>query len=149
MAEVLLYYHPACWWISRRIRIEREHCCDDIAVALCGDGVTYASALANLELHRSTAGFALAATDGPLLQRVRRVIAPESGHRAAGWAGSLAPIALLVVLVAGAQAQREQACGLGAAVQPLRFVPGATTQAGLLYRGDENSRALSGGTAPC
>ena len=104
VAEVLLYYHPACWWISRRIRIEREHCCDDIAVALCGDGVTYASALADLELHRRTAGFALAATDGPLLQRVRRVIAPESEHRPAGWAGSLAPIALLVVLVAGAQA---------------------------------------------
>ena len=52
VAEVLLYYHPACWWISRRIRVEREHCCDDIAVALCGDGVTYASALADLELHR-------------------------------------------------------------------------------------------------
>ena len=66
----------------------REHCCDDIAVALCGDGVTYASALADLELHRHTAGFALAATDGPLLQRVRRVIAPESEHRPAGWAES-------------------------------------------------------------
>ena len=104
VAEVLLYYHPACWWISRRIRVEREHCCDDIAVALCGDGVTYASALADLELHRRTAGFALAATDGPLLQRVRRVIAPASEHRPAGWAGSLAPIALLAVLVAGAQA---------------------------------------------
>ena len=105
VAEVLLYYHPACWWISRRIRVEREHCCDDIAVALCGDGVTYASALADLELQRRTGALALAATDGPLLQRVRRVIAPASAaHRPAGWAGSLAPIALLVVLVAGAQA---------------------------------------------
>jgi len=105
VAEVLLYYHPACWWISHRIRVEREHCCDDIAVALCGDGVTYASALADLELHRRQGAFALAATDGPLLQRVRRVIAPASAaHRPAGWAGSLAPIALMVVLVAGAQA---------------------------------------------
>jgi hypothetical protein len=105
VAEVLLYYHPACWWISHRIRVEREHCCDDMAVALCGDGVTYASALADLETHRRQAAFALAATDGPLLQRVRRVIAPASAaQRPAGWAGSLAPIALMIVLMAGAQA---------------------------------------------
>jgi len=53
-------------------------------------------------------------------------------------------------MLTGAQAQREQAGGCGAPVQPLRFVPGATTQAGLLYRGDENSRVLSAsGTAPC
>src|SRR5688572_10917350 len=105
VAEALLYYHPACWWISRRIRVEREHCCDDIAVALCGDGVTYATALADLESRRREAAFALAATDGPLLQRVRRVIAPASAaHGPASWAGSLAPIALMAVLVAGAQA---------------------------------------------
>ena len=104
MAEVLLYYHPACWWISRRIRVEREHCCDDIAVALCGDGVTYASALADLEAHRRDATLVLAATDGPLLQRVRRLLAPASAEiRPAGWAGSVAPIALLLLLVAGAQ----------------------------------------------
>jgi hypothetical protein len=42
--EVVLFYHPACWWISKRIRVEREHCCDDIAVAACGDEVVYATA---------------------------------------------------------------------------------------------------------
>jgi beta-lactamase regulating signal transducer with metallopeptidase domain len=105
VAEVLLYYHPACWWISRRIRVEREHCCDDIAVALCGDGVTYATALADLESRRRDAALALAASDGPLLQRVRRVIAiADEVHREPDWAGSLAPIALMVVLVVGAQA---------------------------------------------
>ncbi len=30
--ETLLFYHPAVWWISSRIRIERENCCDDIAI---------------------------------------------------------------------------------------------------------------------
>ena len=35
--ETLLFYHPASWWISRQIRVEREHCCDDVAVELCGD----------------------------------------------------------------------------------------------------------------
>ena len=28
--EVLLFYHPAVWWLSHRIRAERENCCDDL-----------------------------------------------------------------------------------------------------------------------
>src|SRR6266700_8429858 len=49
LVETLLFYHPAVWWLSRRIRIERENCCDDLAVSLCGDPVAYATALADLE----------------------------------------------------------------------------------------------------
>jgi bla regulator protein BlaR1 len=37
--ETLLFYHPAVWWVSRQVRIEREHACDDLAVAVCGDPV--------------------------------------------------------------------------------------------------------------
>ena len=36
VAEAALFYHPAVWWISRQVREERERCCDDIAVAVCG-----------------------------------------------------------------------------------------------------------------
>ncbi len=119
VAEALLYYHPACWWISRRIRVEREHCCDDIAVAMCGDGVTYATALADLETRRRDAAFALAATDGPLIQRVRRVIAPASDtHGPASWAGSLAPLAVMLVLLAGAQAAGRVAIAESQATAP-------------------------------
>src|SRR5262249_409054 len=39
LAETLLFYHPAVWWLSRRIRVEREHCCDDVAVRCSGDAV--------------------------------------------------------------------------------------------------------------
>ena len=39
IAETLLFYHPAVWWLSKRIRAEREHCCDEIAVEICGDAV--------------------------------------------------------------------------------------------------------------
>ncbi len=45
VAEALLFYHPAVWWVSGHIRDERELCCDDLAVALTGDPVTYARAL--------------------------------------------------------------------------------------------------------
>ena len=36
--ETLLFYHPAMWWVSHQIRQEREHCCDDLALSVCGDG---------------------------------------------------------------------------------------------------------------
>ncbi len=53
VAEALLFFHPAVWWISARIRQEREHCCDDVAVKTCGEPVDYAAALAELAAWRS------------------------------------------------------------------------------------------------
>src|SRR5260370_19043832 len=40
--ETLLFYHPAVWSVSQRIRAERQNCCDDEAIAVCGDAVNYA-----------------------------------------------------------------------------------------------------------
>lgn len=50
--ETLLFYHPAVWWISRQIRAEREHCCDDLAVEMVGDATTYSEALTTAEERR-------------------------------------------------------------------------------------------------
>ncbi len=80
-AETLLFYHPGVWWVSGRIRAEREHCCDDVAVAMCGDAVVYAAALAELEAWRSgETSLALAGTGGSLIDRVRRLLRVPSGH---------------------------------------------------------------------
>ncbi|MBC3540740.1 M56 family metallopeptidase [Rufibacter sediminis] len=49
MVETLFFFHPAVWWISDCARTEREHACDDLALELCGDSLTYAYALTNLE----------------------------------------------------------------------------------------------------
>ena len=103
LAETLLFYHPAVWWVSRRIRTEREHCCDDLAVAVCENRVTYATALAELEAGRVRGiSLALAASRGPLLDRVRRVLNVPIEHdpHTLGWACSLG-VTLLVVLGAG------------------------------------------------
>ena len=51
--ETILFYHPAVWWIGRKLREEREHCCDDIAVETMQDRAIYASALAALEEGRA------------------------------------------------------------------------------------------------
>ena len=74
--ETLLFYHPAVWWISRQVRIEREHCCDDLAIEVCGSPLQYARALTRLEeLRGEPLRFALSAGGGSLLLRIRRVVA--------------------------------------------------------------------------
>ena len=74
------------------IRREREHCCDDMAVAASRDRLTYARALAAMEGLRAPA-FSLspAANGGNLLARVRRILKPEEE--------SMKPVRILVGLV--------------------------------------------------
>jgi GWxTD domain-containing protein len=75
IVEALLFYHPAVWWVSRRIRREREHCCDDLAVQYTGDALTYARALSLLEEHRSALPpIALGANGGILSMRIKRLL---------------------------------------------------------------------------
>ena len=104
LAETLLFYHPAVWWVSRRIRTEREHCCDDVAVAVCDNRVTYATALAELEARRARGPqLALTATRGPLIDRVRRVLQVPTGHepRSLSWAVSLGVTVVVAVGASG------------------------------------------------
>jgi len=75
VVEALLFYHPAVWWISAHVRTEREHCCDDAAVALTGDALVYARALADLESARQVhLRTAMAASGGNLADRIARLL---------------------------------------------------------------------------
>jgi membrane-associated protease RseP (regulator of RpoE activity) len=99
VAETLLFYHPAIWWLSRRIRIEREHCADDVAVAACGDAVLYAEALAELEGSRTTTSLAIGATGGSLVTRIRRILGqPEGRHRPASAWLAISTTAVILML---------------------------------------------------
>ena len=83
MVETLLFYHPAVWWVSSRVRRERELCCDDLAVETSGDAIGYARALTALERLRVVRPeLAVGAAQGWLGFRVRRLITRESdsGH---------------------------------------------------------------------
>lgn len=100
--ETLLFYHPAIWWLNKKIRAEREHCCDDRAVALCGNAVEYARALTLMEQWRSAPVFAMAANRGPLTKRIVRVLGLKTfgtGMRGIGLTGSA--LCLAAALVAG------------------------------------------------
>ena len=100
-AEAVLFYHPAVWWLSRRIRIEREQCCDDVVVAVCGDRMAYARALATLGAARRSATPALAARGGRLLARIQRILSADPSPRTRAWwlAGTVACAATAVVLL--------------------------------------------------
>jgi len=75
VAEALLFYHPAVWWVSGHIRAERELCCDDVAARASGDVLTYARALAALESRRPAhLNSALAANGGSLAGRIARLL---------------------------------------------------------------------------
>jgi beta-lactamase regulating signal transducer with metallopeptidase domain len=100
--ETLLFYHPAVWWLNKRIRAEREHCCDDVAVSLCGNPVEYARALTLMEEWRSAPALAMAANRGPLSERIFRLLGLKSigaGTRGIGLTGGL--LCLTAALVAG------------------------------------------------
>ena len=95
--ETLLFYHPAVWWVSKQVRAEREHCCDDLVVAVC-DRVVYVRALTDLAAMTSPR-LALAATDGSLVRRVKRLLGPPGSDRdpRPGWLA-----AMLGILIVGA-----------------------------------------------
>ena len=78
LIEALFYFNPGVWWISSCIRIEREHCCDDIAVALCQNNLEYAKALVSIKEMKQgfTPQLAMAALSKKklLLTRIQRIL---------------------------------------------------------------------------
>src|SRR5215471_5925346 len=108
-AEALLFYHPAVWWISARIRHERELCCDDLAVRACGGAICYARALTALEKMRAVRPVgALGSTDGPLFYRIRRLLGAGGEYGPSKLSGMIAlslGVACLALCVNWAPAQ--------------------------------------------
>ena len=118
-AETLLFYHPAVWWVSQRIRAEGENCCDDEAISLCGDAVNYARALTLMEEWRTAPRLMMAANRSPLAQRVVRVLGWEGargGTRVAGLAASF--VCLVGALLAGNAFLGVAHAALGAGASP-------------------------------
>ncbi|MHC4553292.1 MAG: M56 family metallopeptidase [Planctomycetota bacterium] len=100
IVEILGFYHPALWWISRQIRLERENCCDDMAVALLQNKKDYAGALFTMETIRSKQlELAVAANGGSLTDRITRLADKEAKHPKSGWIPSVVTILLASALL--------------------------------------------------
>ena len=107
IVETLLFYHPALWWLSTRVRAEREVCCDQLAVRHTGDPVIYASALERagqmrLATARPAPALGLLGGRRPLLARIRLILG-TAGHTerkaASGWPAGLLAVAMVVAVL--------------------------------------------------
>jgi beta-lactamase regulating signal transducer with metallopeptidase domain len=118
LAETLLFYHPAVWWMSAKIREERENCCDDIAASVCGSPLDYAQTLLCLEnLTRRIQNVpALAAasarTPSELRRRIERILHRRESKASSSvrilsvaFLGALAVCVLSACVVATSSAQ--------------------------------------------
>ncbi|HEY4644717.1 MAG TPA: TonB family protein [Steroidobacteraceae bacterium] len=102
VVETLLFYHPVVRWVSRVLRQEREHCCDDLVVAHSGDALGYARALTELAGVQSLSLQTSVASDGgQLLSRIRRLVGARKPPRvAAHWTIGVM-LAMVAVSVSG------------------------------------------------
>ena len=107
--EALLFYHPAVWWLSHRIRVERELVADDLAARALGEPRRLALALSTLDQYafdrhacaRSPfhpPQYAQAAHGGHLMSRIQQLIRPD--RRAVGSSLVLPLVGLAVAGVA-------------------------------------------------
>jgi beta-lactamase regulating signal transducer with metallopeptidase domain len=118
-AEMFLFYHPAVWWVSRRVRVEREVCCDHEALAACGEPVSYARALTMMEEWRAAPSMLMAANRSPLAERVLRLLGMQgtsARSRVAGLGACVVGVAAALfagsVFLAAAQATADDQSSL-------------------------------------
>jgi beta-lactamase regulating signal transducer with metallopeptidase domain len=105
MVEAVFFFHPAVWLISRRVREDRELCCDDLALGLT-DRVTYATALHTLA-QRRPAALALGATGGSLVDRIRRItsVGATPTSPKGGWIAMLPVLVVLSLAIPSASSE--------------------------------------------
>ncbi len=100
-AVTLLFYHPAVHWLSYRLRLERELCCDEEAARAFGDRVAYARALARAEEVRRVPVLAMGLGHTPLLERVRHLLGIRPAGRRPTWTAGLSTVAVVLALTLG------------------------------------------------
>ncbi|MCB0551904.1 MAG: M56 family metallopeptidase, partial [Phaeodactylibacter sp.] len=129
LVETLYYFNPAVWWISANIRLERENCCDDIAVQLCGDSMAYARALVQLEEQsRANPLMAMALVrrgKGHLLYRVRRILNQpqnKSNIMEKFTATALLLAAIFFLSVSAGQPAQEEIASNGPAIESTALI---------------------------
>jgi beta-lactamase regulating signal transducer with metallopeptidase domain len=139
--ETLFFFHPAVWWLGRRLRQQRELCCDDVAVQSCADPLIYATALLRLEERRRQPLSLAMALDGHrpsgLRLRIARVLGESGGENGLRELAPL-PVAAIVTVVllalltvpqlfAGLRKTMETKSAAPASSSPSPSIPAATT----------------------
>ncbi len=118
IVETLLFFNPAAWWISRRIRIEREACADVVAARHTGESEQYVQIISDwgrrLVDHVSippTAATVHQHGNGSLLDRANRLLSAGYCPRV-----RLPWPSLVIAMISGAALLVGFYCGTDAAV---------------------------------
>ena len=110
LIEAFLFFHPAVWLLSRRIRTERELCCDDLAVRTGGQALGYAACLVSLAKNAKATELAATVAIGSageqgrpsqLRQRVLRLVEGNTHERHAVSRTWLAAVAIACLSLIG------------------------------------------------
>jgi len=108
--EVLFFFNPTVWWISKTIRTEREFLCDDLAIETCGNSVTLAKALffvQNSDYNKSKIAMAAIGNKNSLMGRIKRMKHSKSENKIFSATLTIIPMLLLVTLLACSQLNSE------------------------------------------
>ncbi len=125
MVETCLFFHPAVWWLSKQIRIQREYCADDEAAIVCRDREAYTRALVTLaETVIAVPRPAVAASGGVLTQRIHRLLGlpteMQSAPRRPAWLLSAVVGLALVVGLVGSTTSNARNREAAAQIRPIQ-----------------------------
>ncbi|MDB5385530.1 MAG: blaR1 8 [Planctomycetaceae bacterium] len=109
IVEAVLFFHPAVWYVSHCIRVERENCCDDCVVSAGWQRLAYAAALLRMAelcawqrgLSINLAGIAATGSNSSEFKRriLRLLSVPADAAIPVSWTGVLI---LVIVGILGA-----------------------------------------------
>ena len=106
IVRAVMGWHPAAWWLDRRLALEQELACDEMVVAVSGGAKSYASCLVKLASCRPTQRDVLLAagalSSAGIARRIARLVTRRD-FASSTWSRRAAAVAasLLMVLALG------------------------------------------------
>jgi beta-lactamase regulating signal transducer with metallopeptidase domain len=120
--RIVIGWHPAIWWIDRRLYLEREIACDEVTVAMTGSPKSYAECLLKLSTLSGTPRPMQTApavfTPSGLRARIVRIVSPRA-FIAPLWSATLATLTIIGLCLASVAVAGLTLVEATAFVQPL------------------------------
>ncbi len=101
--EILFFFNPAVWSISKTIRTEREYLCDDLAVETCGNSITLAKALLfvqSSDYTKTKIAMAVIGNNNSLMGRIKRMTHSKIERTTFGTVITIIPMLLILAFLA-------------------------------------------------
>ena len=125
--EIIFFFHPAIWWISRQVRREREKKVDEQVVDITGRPLLYAKALLTLETKRQInqqAAIAAVNSKKQLLIRVKNIMTMKNKKANPGRkAAAIVAILISVITIAALNTVSNSSFATTLGIKNLKKIP--------------------------